>query len=128
MSRLFPMILLSLLVAGCHSRQAPTSGGKPISHWLAALRSSDTNARKTAAFKLGNVGSTDPAVLPALLAALKDANPAVRRESILALVKCGPPAKEAIPSLAELQKFDPDSKVRTCARLALNKLGGEVGG
>jgi HEAT repeat protein len=126
MRRLILLILLAFLAGGCRSKPTPMSGGKPLSHWLAALQSGDDAARKTAAFKLGNAGAADPAVLPALLKALKDHNADVRRAAIVALMKCGPGAREAIPILDELQRLDHDANVRTCAGLALHKLGGEV--
>jgi HEAT repeat protein len=78
--------------------------------------------RKTAVFKLGNVGATDPAVWPALLEALKDKDAAVRREAILALMKFGPGAHEAIGILTELRQRDADAQVRVYAAKALRKL------
>jgi HEAT repeat protein len=47
--------------------------------------------------ELGNIGPGDPAALPALTGALKDADAGVRCEAVLALLKYGPGAKEAIP-------------------------------
>jgi HEAT repeat protein len=125
MSRFVLLLVLVFLASGCR-RTPPMSGGKPVSYWVEALQSADANARKKAAFKLGNVGSTDPAVVPALLKSLKDEDAGVRRESILALMKCGPGAKEAIPILDELQRSDADAKVRSQAGLALRKLRDEV--
>jgi len=43
---------------------------------------------------------------------------------ILALVKCGPAAKETIPELAEVQQNDRDAKVRDYAAKALEKTQG----
>jgi hypothetical protein len=46
----------------------------------------------------------------------------VRSEAILALVKFGPTALEAVPILTELREHDRDRKVRTYANKALEKL------
>jgi HEAT repeat protein len=70
---------------------------------------------------LSNVGAADPAVLPALTEAVKDRDAKVRREAILALLKLGPPAKDAIPVLTEtLQDKDPQNRVY--AAKALDKI------
>jgi HEAT repeat protein len=111
-----------VLLSGCRKAEPPLAGGKQITYWIEALKDPDPKQRKTAAFKLGNVGPTDATVLPALIGALKDADAGVRCEVILALVKCAPQAKEAIPELTELQKKDSDAKVRDYAAKALEKL------
>jgi HEAT repeat protein len=87
-----------------------------------ALRDPEARVRKKAAFTLGNIGTSDPAVLPALMGALKDPHEAVRCEAILALLKCGPEAQEAIPVLTEIEKTDRDVRVRDYATKALEKL------
>jgi vesicle coat complex subunit len=113
---LLASVLLSLI--GC-SRAKPTMAG---AKWAQALRDRDVQVRKKAAFTLGNIGSSDPAVLPALIGALKDDEPGVRRQAILALVKYVPSAKEAVPDLTKLQKSDRDNTVRAYAAKALEKL------
>ena len=119
-STLVALFLLSL----CGCTPAPDTG-KRVQHWLETLRSPDARQRKEAAFKLGNLGLTDPeTIVPALTAALKDNDAAVRCEVILALPKCGPAAKDAAASLRELQRKDPDAKVRDYAGQALDKIGG----
>src|SRR5439155_16911918 len=81
------------LLGGCGKEQPMLAGGKPVSHWVQALQNPDPKVRKQAAFKLGNVGPADPTALPALIEALKDRDAGVRREAILALLKCGPAAR-----------------------------------
>jgi HEAT repeat protein len=120
--RLILMAGLAVLLSGCCERRPTLAGGKPVSHWVAALADADPAVRKKAAFKLGNVG---PAALPALVGALKDEDPGVRREVILALLKCGPAAREAVPTLSDLRQRDLDPQVRTCADRALEKLQAE---
>src|SRR5205807_393904 len=98
-------------------------GGKPVEHWVNALNDPDPRLRKTAAMKLGNIGQADPAVLPALEAALQDRDSSVRAEVILGLVKFRADAKSAIPKLTELRLRDPDAKVRDYAAKAIEKIG-----
>jgi hypothetical protein len=114
-------VLLLGLAAGCGKPQPLLAGGKPVAHWVEALRSPDAKLRKQAATKLGNVGPSDPAALPALTAALKDPDPAVRCEVILALAKFGPAASDSTALLIEAQK-DQHPKVRAYAARALEKI------
>jgi HEAT repeat protein len=114
-------VLLAVL-GGCSKEQPTLSGGKPVSHWVQALQDPEPKTRKQAAFKLGNVGPSDPVALPALIGALKDRDSRVRREAVLALVKFGPAAREAVPALAELRQRDPDTLARTYAAKTLEKV------
>ncbi len=117
-----PMLIVLLLIALCGCRRTPpTMAG---SKWAAALHDPDTKLRKKAVFTLGNIGPSDPVVLPALIGALRDANAEVRCEAILALVKYGPGAGEAVSALIEVQQQDRDAQVRTYAAEALAKLQG----
>jgi HEAT repeat protein len=116
------LVLLVIVVCGCNKGQPPLAGGKPVSHWVQALDDPDPKVRKTAAAKLGNVGTADAAALPALIKALKDKDAIVRSEVILALVKFGPEARAACPALEEVQRNDANAKVRDYAAKALEKL------
>lgn len=120
--RPFALLLACVLSTGCREAAPTMAGGKPVSHWVQALKDPNAKIRKRAAFKLGNVGPADPTVLPALLEALRDNDASVRSQAILAIVKFGPQAKAAIPVLAELQQRDRDAQVRTYAAKALEKL------
>jgi HEAT repeat protein len=117
------LVILLVALSGCGRTQPKMAGGK----WARALHDPDARVRKKAAFYLGNIGPSDPAVLPALLGALKDTDAGVRREAILALLKYGPGAREAIPALDELSQRDPDGQVRAHASQALHKIRGEPG-
>jgi HEAT repeat protein len=120
-----PSLLLCLCVAlcaGCNKEQSVLAGGKPIGHWIEATRDSSEKVRKQAIEKLRNVGDSDPSVLPALIAALKDSAPGVRREAIVAIVKYGPGAESAVDSLKPVASGDPDSQVRDYAVEAVQKL------
>jgi HEAT repeat protein len=113
---LIGFMLISL--SGCGRAQPRMAADK----WVETLHSPDHKERRKAAFTLGNIGPSDAAVLPALIEALKDGDPCVRCEAILALLKCGSAAKESIPELAELKSRDKDAKVRSYAVRALEKL------
>jgi HEAT repeat protein len=115
---------LAVLASGCGQAQPTLAGGKPVSHWLQALQDPDPKIRKTAVTKLGNVGTADPAALPAVLSSLKDPDAGVRRAAILALVKSDAAAGKAIPTLTEMQRNDRDAQVRSYAAQALAKLQG----
>jgi hypothetical protein len=118
------VLLLCFSNSGCHKAQPPTaSGGKQTSYWVAAITNSNMKARKRAVFELGNAGAADPIVIPALTKALKDSDPVVRREAVIALTKCGKPATDARPALIDAQAHDRDSKVRDSATRALQQLG-----
>jgi len=119
------LIGFALACCGC-TRTGPTmAGGQSVAHWVQKLQSTDPKARRHAIEKLGNVGSENPAVLPALRAALADGDAQVRAEAIVALMKCGDAAKEALSALTEMQKKDSDPQVREYAGKAVEKLRGE---
>jgi HEAT repeat protein len=120
--RLLIGLFLVVLLSGCGKGQPPVAGGKPVSYWAAALHDPDPRQRKKAVFKLGNVGPMDATVFPALRAALRDRDASVRCEAILAILKFGPDAKEAIPDLTGVQQHDGDGKVRSYAAKALEKI------
>jgi HEAT repeat protein len=114
-------ILLMILMtsfSGCGGAQ-PTMAG---SRRAGDLHDPQVKVRRKAAFRLGNIGPSDPVVLPALIGALQDVDPGVRCETILALLKYGPGAREAIPALTKVQEKDRDAKVRTYATRALKRL------
>ncbi len=119
MRRIHILVGFSLVLPiGCGKAPPPTR----VNYWVEALRAPDARVRKKAAFTLGNLNATDSAVVPALQASLRDTDAAVRREAILALMKCGSIAVEALPSLTEMSQRDPDALVRTYAAKAVQRL------
>jgi HEAT repeat protein len=120
MRRLLLAALLLTLI-GCSKAPPTMAGGK----WARTLRDPDASLRKKAAFHLGNIGRSDPEVLPALIEGMNDPDAKVRCEVILALSKYGPGAEEAIPALSKLRDADSDATVRDYALKALAKLQGK---
>src|SRR5260221_13941398 len=120
------LAILVVLLAGW-SQTAPLSGGKPADYWVKAMQGPDAGLRKTAVCKLGNAGAPDAESWTALCGGLRDRDAAVRREAILAIMKCGPRGQEAIPVLAVLERQDPDAQVRVYAGKAAKKLRSESG-
>jgi HEAT repeat protein len=115
-------IVVGLGPVGCGTAPVTLAGGKPVAHWLADLKAQDARMRKQAVVKLGNVGTADPAVLPALLGAIKDQDAGVRYAVIVALAQHGPATPAALAALAEAQKQDRAAQVRQAAGRALEKL------
>src|SRR5439155_3624304 len=116
------VLALAILVDGCGGPPTPlTVHDKPVTHWLQALHDPDARARRKAIEALSNVGSADPAVIPALIEALNDREAGVRGAAILALLKIGPEASDAVPALRKAQK-DKDVKIRTYATKALERI------
>jgi HEAT repeat protein len=117
------IILACVLVsAGCSRPAQPTMAhGKPVEHWLHALQGPDVVARREAVKVLGNVGSADGGVVPALAAALKDRDAGVRAGAARSLLKLGPAAKDAVPELTAAAR-DRDAKVRDAATEALRQI------
>jgi HEAT repeat protein len=116
-------IVASLLFfIGCGGSPSPMIvHDKPVAHWLQALHDRDARVRRKAVEELSNVGSANPAVIPALIEALDDREAGVRGAAVLALLKIGPDASEAIPALRKVQK-DKDAKVRAYATKALERI------
>ena len=114
------------LACGCGG-QPVVAGGKPAAHWVRALKDPDAKVRTTAARKLGNLGPSDAATMPALLTALQDRDPAVRCEAILALVKFGKDGRAALPALDQARQRDSNARVRTYAIRAAERLRAEDG-
>jgi HEAT repeat protein len=122
MNRIVLLAGLVLILAGCGKSEPTLSGGKPIVFWVDALHAPDPRLRKEAAFKLGNAGPLEPAVYPAVVAALKDPDAQVRVEAVKALVKFGTTARDAVPALEEMQRRDNDARARQAAARALEAL------
>jgi HEAT repeat protein len=112
-----------LLPLGCRPPAPTLAHGQPVAHWLDQLQQPGAAQRKKAVQVLSNVGTADPAVLPALTTAVKDRDAGVRGEAVLALLKMGPAAQDAAPVLREAAK-DRDPRIRANAAKALARVEG----
>jgi hypothetical protein len=63
-----------------------------------------------------------PAV-PSLIALLKEPDPRLRGEAVVALSRIGPEAQAAVPQLTALAQNDPDEAIRKSAVRALGQIG-----
>jgi HEAT repeats len=126
-TQIIAIMLVTFSLAGCHKEKPLLAGGKSVAHWIERSCDPSDKVRKEAVAKLGNVGHADPAVLPSLIAALKDKSPAVRREAIVGIVKYGPEANDVRESLMVVQTNDPDPAVRDFAARAMQKLDQAAG-
>jgi HEAT repeat protein len=117
------MVLLVLvgLVGGCGEQRPVMSHGKPVGHWVEALRDPNAKVRKQAVTALGHVGTADPAALPAVIEAVNDRDARVRAEAVLRLLNLGPAARDAIPALEQACR-DRDPTVRAYAARALERV------
>ena len=115
---------LAVIACGCGESRPLTAGDKPVEYWVQTLQDPEPQLRKKAATKLGNVGSADPTVVPALVGALKDRDAGVRMEVALALLRIGPAAQEAVPALTDTAQNDRDAKVRAYAAQAVTTVQG----
>jgi HEAT repeat protein len=120
--RLICLAWLALLAAGC-SPEPPRSGGRTASAWAKALQEPNVEMRRKAAIKLGPLAQLDDAAIPALLGALKDADPEVRTSAARSLgIYAGPKGSEVLPALSEVQQNDADRNVRQAAAKAIEHL------
>lgn len=78
--------------------------------------------QELAAEALGRIG---PPAVPMLQEALRSADPAVRHQALVVLLKMGPDAREAVPELVRLLEDD-DEEIRRLAAKALGQIGPEA--
>jgi HEAT repeat protein len=100
--------------------------GRPTSHWIKTLASSDAETRHQAIFALGAIGKEAGEAVPALATILVESGDRGDRvEASLALTKMGPAARAAVPALARALQ-DRDPLVRMNAALTLSLLRREA--
>jgi HEAT repeat protein len=113
------LLILVLIFAGCG--KSTSDANQPASHWLEVLKSSDRNDRKKAIRMLAEKQDLDRNAIAALINTLNDKYPDVKYESISALEKLGPSAKDALPALKKVQASQ-DKKLRARATEAINRI------
>jgi HEAT repeat protein len=92
---------------------------------IRGLKAGNQDVRETCSEQLIQLASTDKEPILALMDALEDQDPVVRRHAAIALGKIGPTAKEAAPALDQLQRNDVEKDdVRKAATAALQRING----
>ncbi len=92
-----------------------------------ATTDEDGEVRRVATGALGlSTEQGHATVLPALLAAQRDASWPVREEAATTLAKLVPPGAPAAAPALEVAAADPDPEVRKTARLALSRLASDT--
>jgi HEAT repeat protein len=137
MSRPLSVLALVVPVTALVIGPAPARGqtdflGKPVSHWLQALKDPSPEVRRGAAFALGKCGS---AAVPAVLArALGDGEGGVRDAAAYGLGELAAENQaaevwsEAGSELTRLLAEDRDPRVRRSAAFALGSCGAKAAG
>jgi HEAT repeat protein len=82
--------------------------------------SSSTTLRSQAVFALGRIGEPSEAIVPALIAALKDSKKEVREQSVIALGWIGSPTQEVVSALTvALKDKETIIAIKACRVLSL---------
>ena len=125
----FAVLSIALVCfAGCgkKSPELLSVSDKPIEFWLDTLRDggTDSQQRVKAVKALSNVGPAHSAAIPALINTLDSPDRALRDEAVLALLKNGAHAKQALPVLQRIAQSDKEANVRSHAEKAIAKIRG----
>jgi HEAT repeat protein len=88
---------------------------------MRALGDSNPNIRASAAFDIGEMGSSALVAVPKLAALLSDEELAVRVDACLGLEGIGPAAKSALPALRRTLS-DPSAYVRKTAQVEITNI------
>ena len=103
----FAAVLLALFIPAC------SEPGKnvDVQAQINLLKTGDENAKQDALVKLGEAKENAAPAIPAILDAMKDTDPIVRRLACYAIEQIGPgKAKSAIPAVKAMMN-DPDQNV-----------------
>jgi HEAT repeat protein len=102
----------------------PKAGGKTAAQWQEILqKAGKPELRQRALLALSILGPKVQGVVPAVCAALKDADAAVRADAAQTLGQMAPEAKPAIESLTEALKSEKEGAVRQAEATALGRFG-----
>ncbi len=102
--------------------EEPVIGRRPLREWMEELRSPDDDARLRASMMIEMLGARAKAAVPALVQALGDPLPTVRRSALHTLRQIGPDADSAVPSILPLLN-DPVPQTRQLAASVLCSIG-----
>ena len=114
--------IILLAAIGCGPSRPSSAGGKPVEYWLEKVHDKEDSERIEAVKKLGNIGKQSPKALPAIVNALSDPIPSVRKVGIYAVVRNWPASRIALPRLEEMKEKDEDADIREIAEEAYGNL------
>ena len=117
------LLTVVLCEMGCGRSETPTAGGMTIEHWLESLEDESVELRVMAVKKIGNIGIKHWKALPAVVQALSDESPEVRKAAIHAVVRNWPASSRELQRLETMKNDDDDSDVRKIAEEAHRNLG-----
>jgi vesicle coat complex subunit len=107
------LLAVVVILAGCEVEQS--YDGRAASAWRGDLKSRDKMVRWRALIVLTQMHNKEPALLrralPDVLELLRDDEPLVRKQALMAVTKLGPEAKSALPDVLKmLRDSDPDTR------------------
>ncbi len=108
------LFCLAISVSGCAERRSTET-------WVAQTQHKDASLRLEAVRALAERRSEADVVIPILMKALRDSNPAVRRAAAQAVGSMGEEARSAVPGLLPLLE-DQNTGVRKVAALAIKRI------
>ena len=100
----------------------PVSEGRPLSAWIADLKSAAPATRNAAAYEIARMGPAAKAAGPALIRALDDSDAAVRFPVTVALAEIGPDAAAAVPRLKKMMFEEINDEIAAAARRAIRHI------
>ena len=100
----------------------PVSEGRPLSAWIADLKSAAPATRNAAAYEIAGLGPAAKAAVPALIEALDDSDAAVRFPVTVALGEIGPDAAAAVPRLKKMMFEEINDEIAAAARRAIRHI------
>jgi HEAT repeat protein len=125
--RFLALAVLGLSVgqlAAAADKQEPSYKGKPLSAWVADLKSGDADTRFDAAIALGRLGPLAAPAVPDLIRLFKEKDQDVAGAARIALRRIGKPAVPALlRALADKSEDVADSAKATLSRIGEPAVG-----
>jgi len=119
-------LILALTTGGASAQDAaggqPVARGRPLSEWIADLKSAAPATRNAAAYEIAGLGPAAKPAVPALIEALDDPDAAVRFPVTVALGEIGPEAAAAVPRLKQMMFEEINDEIAAAARRAIRHI------
>lgn len=119
------LIIGMVMLFNAAGAQTPRADERPLTHWVAKLRSGSLLERRDAAQRISEIPPGDTTTVPALVAALEQRQDYdLQTNAAGALTRIGPQAKAAIPALIRALKApdQEDNSIRQQAAAALAQI------